>query len=127
MKITKSDVLNNTKGMLQMQLYVVHTKPTGSLEPVMDVMTEHLNFQVRIEQEGIMFAAGPIWADDEETWNGEGMVVIRAKNLAHAHEIASQDPMHACGAREFSIRPWLVNEGGFTLRATFSDSAQKLN
>ena len=123
-KITKHDILEKTPQMLQKQLYVVHTKPTNGMGPVMDNIGPHLEFQVKIEQEGIMFAAGPLWADDEETWEGEGIVVIRADNLAHAKEIAASDPMHASGARDFTVRPWLVNEGGFNLRVTFSDGGR---
>ena len=123
-KITKHDILEKTPQMLQKQLYLVHTKPTNGMGPVMDNIGPHLEFQVKIEQEGIMFAAGPLWADDEETWEGEGIVVIRADNLAHAKEIAASDPMHASGARDFTVRPWLVNEGGFNLRVTFSDGGR---
>ena len=125
-KITKQDILEKTPGMLQKQLYIVHTKPTNGLGPVMENIGPHLEFQVKIEQDGVMFAAGPIWADDEETWEGEGMVVVRAENLAHAREIAASDPMHSSGARSFTVRPWLVNEGGFNLRVTFSDGNRTL-
>ena len=125
-KITKQDILEKTPGMLQKQLYIVHTKPTNGLGPVMENIGPHLEFQVKIEQDGVMFAAGPIWADDEETWEGEGMVVVRAENLAHAREIAASDPMHSSGARIFTVRPWLVNEGGFNLRVTFSDGKRTL-
>ena len=125
-KITKQDILEKTPGMLQKQLYIVHTKPTNGLGPVMENIGPHLEFQVKIEQDGVMFAAGPIWADDEETWEGEGMVVVRAENLAHAREIAASDPMHSSGARSFTVRPWLVNEGGFNLRITFSDGKRTL-
>ena len=125
-KITKQDILEKTPGMLQKQLYIVHTKPTNGLGPVMENIGPHLEFQVKIEQDGVMFAAGPIWADDEETWEGEGMVVVRAENLAHAREIAASDPMHSSGARSFTVRPWLVNEGGFNLRVTFSAGKRTL-
>jgi uncharacterized protein YciI len=125
-KITKQDILEKTPGMLQKQLYIVHTKPTNGLGPVMENIGPHLEFQVKIEQDGVMFAAGPIWADDEETWEGEGMVVVRAENLAHAREIAASDPMHSSGSRSFTVRPWLVNEGGFNLRVTFSDGKRTL-
>lgn len=125
-KITKQDILEKTPGMLQKQLYIVHTKPTNGLGPVMENIGPHLEFQIKIEQDGVMFAAGPIWADDEETWEGEGMVVVRAENLAHAREIAASDPMHSSGARSFTVRPWLVNEGGFNLRVTFSDGKRTL-
>ena len=118
--ITKDDILEASKGMLQKQLFVVFTSPTNGMGPVMENIEEHLNFQVELEQKGIMLGAGPFWADDELTWNGEGMVIIRADNLAHAREIAESDPMHSSGARSFTVRPWLLNEGRITVTVDFS-------
>lgn len=118
--ITKDDILEASKGMLQKQLFVVFTTPTNGMGPVMENIEEHLNFQVSLEQKGIMLGAGPFWADDEHTWNGEGMVIIRADSLEHAREIAASDPMHSSGARGFTVRPWLLNEGRITVEINFS-------
>ncbi len=118
--ITKHDILEASKGMLQKQLYAVFTTPTNGMGPVMENIEEHLKFQVELEQKGIMFGAGPFWADDETTWNGEGMVLIRADSLAHAQEIAATDPMHSSGARSFKVRPWLLNEGRITVTIDYS-------
>jgi hypothetical protein len=49
------------------------------------------------------------------------MFVIRATSLADASRLAALDPMHQCGARSFTIRPWLINEGSLLLRISFSD------
>lgn len=118
--ITKDDILVASNGMLQKQLFVVFTTPVNGMGPVMENIEEHLKFQVSLEQRGIMLGAGPFWADDEHTWNGEGMVIIRADNLTHAKEIAATDPMHASGARSFTVRPWLLNEGRITVQIDFS-------
>ncbi|MGV2977894.1 YciI family protein [Roseibium alexandrii] len=118
--VTKDDILKASAGMLQQQLYVVFTTPTNGLGPVMENIEEHLNFQVDLEQRGIMLGAGPFWADDEHTWNGEGMVIIRANSLDHARQIADTDPMHSSGARSFTVRPWLLNEGRITVEVNFS-------
>lgn len=118
--VTKDDILKASAGMLQKQLYVVFTTPTNGLGPVMENIEEHLNFQVDLEQRGIMLGAGPFWADDEHTWNGEGMVIIRADSLEHARQIAETDPMHSSGARSFTVRPWLLNEGRITVEVNFS-------
>lgn len=118
--ITKDDILKASAGMLQKQLYVVFTSPTNGMGPVMENIEEHLKFQVDLEQRGIMLGAGPFWADDEHTWNGEGMVIIRADSLTHAREIAETDPMHSSGARSFKVRPWLLNEGRVTVEVNFS-------
>ena len=118
--VTKGDILRASAGMLQKQLYVVFTTPTNGLGPVMENIEEHLKFQVELEQRGIMLGAGPFWADDEHTWNGEGMVIIRADSLEHARQIAETDPMHSSGARDFKVRPWLLNEGRITVEVNFS-------
>ena len=119
-QITKHDILEASTGMLQKQLYVVFTTPTNGMGPVMENIEKHLQFQVKLEQDGIMLGAGPFWADDEHNWHGEGMVIIRADSLAHAQEIAATDPMHSSGARSFTIRPWLLNEGRVTMTLDFS-------
>ena len=118
--ITKDNILEASKGMLQKQLYVVFTTPVDGMGPVMENLEEHLQFQVKLEQDGIMLGAGPFWADDDHTWHGEGMVIIRADSLDHAKEIAATDPMHSSGARSFIVRPWLLNEGRVTVQIDFS-------
>ena len=75
-KVTKQDILNASSQMLNKDLYVVFTKPTKGLGPVMENIEEHLKFQVSLEEKGIMFGAGPFWEDNEIDWAGEGMVII---------------------------------------------------
>lgn len=120
------DILDASKGMLQKQLYVVFTKPTRGLGPVLENLKEHLEFQCSLERRGIMFGAGPFWTDDEQEWLGEGMVIIRAASLAEAKRIAAEDPMHKCGARSFVVRPWLLNEGTVTMKITYSDGKREI-
>ena len=126
MKITKDQVLEASSGMLQKQVYVVFSTPTNGIEPVMKNLAAHLEHQCSIERAGVMLAAGPHWTDDERFWDGEGMFVIRARSLEEAREIAAADPMHKCGARSFKVRPWLINEGVFNIRVTFSDGKMVL-
>lgn len=126
-KVTKEQVLEASRGMLQKQVYVVFSTPTNGLEPVIKNLSVHLEHQCAIEREGILMAAGPHWTDDERYWNGEGMFVIRADSLEAARLIAATDPMHVCGARSFMVRPWLINEGVFNLRVTFSDGRMTLS
>ncbi len=125
-KISKHDVLKASEGMLQKQLYVVFTTPENGMGPVMQNIEAHLKFQVELEQKGIMFGAGPLWADNETDWNGEGMVIIRANSLAEAREIAAQDPMHSSGARSFEVRPWLLNEGTLTVKVDYSTGKREI-
>ncbi len=125
-QISAQDVLNASAGCLQKQMYVYFTKPANGLGPVMENLEDHLKFQVELEQKGIMFGAGPFWTDDEERWEGEGMIIIRAESIAEARKIAESDPMHASGARTFTLRPWLLNEGMVTMKVTYSDGGREV-
>lgn len=113
-------VLDASKGMLQKQLFAIFTTPVNGLGPVFANMDEHLKFQIGLEREGVMFAAGPLWTDDGTSWEGEGLVIIRAASREDAIAIAERDPMHKAGARRFRVRPWLINEGSVTVRLDYS-------
>lgn len=114
--IPVGDVMDASRRMLQKQLYAIFTRPVGGLGPILERMEEHLGFQVALEKEGVLFAAGPMWTDAEDAWEGEGLVVVRAGSRAEAIAIAERDPMHKSGAREFTVRPWMINEGSVTVR-----------
>ena len=68
-------------GLLAKKLYVVFTTPVDGLDPIMEVLDEHLAYQNKIQNEGVMFAAGPFSDDTETKWEGDGMVIIRAFSL----------------------------------------------
>ena len=54
-----------SKGVLGMQLYVVLTTPAGDMDAVLAQMGPHLAHQKKLEEQGVMFAAGP-FADDDD-------------------------------------------------------------
>jgi uncharacterized protein YciI len=113
-------------GLLAKRLFVIFTTPTDGIGPIMANLDEHLAYQHKIQEEGIMFGAGPFSDDAEQKWGGEGMVIIRAESLAAAKIIADNDPMHKSGARSYRIRPWLLNEGKITVEMTFSNKGMKI-
>jgi uncharacterized protein YciI len=59
--VSAQDIIEESKrrGYLAKQLYVVFTSPTNGIGPVMENLAAHLEFQEKLEREGIMFAAGP--------------------------------------------------------------------
>jgi hypothetical protein len=63
---------------------------------------------------------GPLADDTEQEWNGEGMFVYRAPSRDDAVKLAEADPMHASGARSFTVRLWMLNEGTFSVRLFYS-------
>jgi uncharacterized protein YciI len=118
--VPSAAVKEASSAMLQKQLYAIFTKPGNGLGAVFAHLEEHLAFQVQLEKDGVMYAAGPMWTDDEEHWEGEGLVVVRAASRAEAVAIAERDPMHKSGARSFHVRPWMINEGSMTVRLDYS-------
>lgn len=114
--------LVRTKGLLAKQLYVIFTTPVGGMETLQAQLPAHLAYQKDLEARGITFGAGP-FADDTETgWSGEGMIIVRAASLAEARAIADADPMHSSGVRTYRVRPWLLNEGSYTVTVRYSEA-----
>lgn len=114
------------KGVLALQLYVVHSTPVNGLDGVRENHLPHLAYQKVLEAKGIMFGAGPLADEAGEYWSGEGFIVIRATSLEQAREIADNDPMHKNGGRSYTIRPWLLNEGCLNVQLTFSDGGRSI-
>ena len=112
----------NTAEMLQKDLYVIFTRPVAPREEIMKMLQQHLERQVELEKQGILFAAGPMEPQDD-TKPRTGMIIIRADSFEHANEIAMGDPFHAAGLREFDIWNWSMNEGSFTVTINYSDKS----
>ena len=115
-----------SRGALAMELYVVNSKPAGDMGLVKATLPAHLAYQKEMEAAGNLFLAGPVSDDTGEQMQAEGMVIYRAENLEAAKQIADHDPMHSTGARTYSIRKWLVNEGSLTLSISLSSQSIKL-
>jgi len=118
------------RGLFAKTLYLVTTEPTGKFAEVFANAEDHLAYQAKLEREGTMVLAGPlgpIGAESTEAWDGVGMFVYRAASLAEATAIAEADPMHSSGARRFTIRKWLLNEGRFNLRVSLASGSLDLS
>lgn len=97
--------------MMTKELYVVFSEPTNGLTPVMENMDDHLAYQTRLHNDGVMFAAGPLASEDGSEYLGHGIFIYHAESMEQAVQIAESDPMHIAGARRFRVVPWLLNEG----------------
>ena len=112
--------LCTANGLLGLRLYAVSSKPTNGLGPILANTAKHLEYQAKLEHDGVMFAAGPLANEDGTEWLGEGLFVYRAESRADACKIAEDDPMHTSGARTFTVREWMVNEGSYSVHVYFS-------
>ena len=122
-KVSAQDIVDLSKGgfLSQAALCGIHNTDKGYQTHHGKLSRNILSFRWRSKnRESCLFAAGPNWTDDEKSWEGDGMVVIRAKSLAEATNIMKRDPMHKSGARKFKIRPWFVNEGTVSVRLNYS-------
>lgn len=109
------------KKFLGKNFFVIVTTPTAPREKLEPLIPAHLANQVRLEKEGVMFAAGPL-TNEDGTRHG-GMFVIRAGSFEEARAIADADPLHKAGLRSYSLRRWTVNEGSYGLRINYSDQS----
>lgn len=107
-------------GMLRKQLWVVVTKAIKPPEEVRKHFKAHLDYQIGIEKQGIMYGAGPCNPAGEDK-AAFGLIIIRAKDEAEARRIADADPMHSSGVRTYELYSWSLNEGRISVTLDFSD------
>ncbi len=119
MAVTNTEL---TRDMLGKDLYVIFTRPVAPREEIMKLLPKHLERQVELEKQGILFAAGPMEAEEADKPR-TGMIIVRADSFEQAREIAMGDPFHAEGLREFEIWNWSMNEGSLTITVNYSDQS----
>ena len=112
------------RGSLALELFVVVSTPAKGPDEVKANLQDHLAYQGEQEQRGTLAFAGPLSDLTGELMEGVGMIVYRAETLVDAQAIADNDPMHLSGARTYTIRRWLINEG--SLRLDIKLSAQSV-
>ncbi len=111
---------------LGLQLYVVLSRATD-LHAVKEHLPSHRSYLAKMEDDDVLFAAGPLWTSDEQSFEGDGLLVYRAANVAAARKIADADPLHSSGARTYEIMPWLLNDGSLNVRVVLSRSIRSVH
>lgn len=108
------------RGALALELYVIRSTPTGDVPLLQATLPDHLAYQAKLEEDGILMLAGPMSDDTGELMQGVGLVVYRAASMEEARVLADADPMHKSGARTYELRKWLVNEGSLNMSVGLS-------
>ena len=108
------------RGSLAMELFVIETAPTGDMDLLKSTLPDHLAYQANMESAGHLVMAGPVSDPTGEEMQGAGMIIYRAKDMDEAHKLAQGDPMHSTGARTFTVKKWLVNEGRLSFTINLS-------
>ena len=115
------------RGALALELYIVESTPKKSPDDVKQCLPAHLEYQRELEQLGILVLAGPLSDLKGDSMEGAGLIVYRAGSMAEAKEFADGDPMHDRGARGYTLRKWLVNEGSVSLNVGLSTGKAQLS
>ena len=110
--------------LLRKELYVITTTNVAPKEKLDEILHEHLEHQIRLEKEGIMFGAGPLFREDGS--RKCGMIVVRAASFEEAHAIADRDPYHSSGMRTYTVDRWTMNEGSYTVTVNYSDQTVRI-
>jgi uncharacterized protein YciI len=108
--------------MLKKKLWVVMSRVVASADDVAKQARPHLEYQIKLERDGIMYGAGPATRPGEAQ-AAFGLIIIRARDEAEARRIADADPMHSSGARKYELYSWSLNEGRINITLNFSNQS----
>ncbi len=104
-----------SRGALAFEVFVVESTATADPASLQETLPAHLDYQKKLESEGILIFAGPLSDVAGEAMSGGGLIIYRAGSLDEARALAEADPMHREGKRSFTLRRWLINEGSLTI------------
>lgn len=116
-----------SRGALAFELYVVESTLVVAPDQMQKTLPDHLAYQKELEQKGALFLAGPLSDGTGQAMSGGGLIIYRAKSLQEAIALAEADPMHAAGARSYTIRKWLINEGSPSFSTALSSQKVSLS
>jgi catechol 2,3-dioxygenase len=107
--------------MINTRLYVGLSRVNmTSPPPPIDVINQHLQWALKLEADGVLFAAGP-FVDDDGKMVGDGLFIVRADSRAHAEAILAQDPIHLGNYRRCTVNGWALHEGKLNVSVNLSD------
>jgi uncharacterized protein YciI len=119
---SKSDELAKIMdGFLALELYVLIIEPLRGPE-IAKGLYEHIQRQIGLEKDGIMFGAGPL-LDEGDVEPNRGMVIIRASSFEEARKIADAEPYFRDGLRTYKLHRWKLNEGSMSFTVNYSDQS----
>ncbi len=115
-----------SRGALAFELFVAVSVPVADPATIKATLPDHLAYIKSLEASGDLVFAGPLSDETGTQMQAMGMLVMRAPTFEAAQALAENDPMHLTGARKFTLRRWLINEGSFSLTVKFAERAVQL-
>ena len=114
------------RGSLAFELFVVISTPVAAPDAVRASLPDHLAYQKTLEQQGSLAFAGPMSDETGTQMQGTGLIIYRAASFDDARTLAEADPMHIAGARSYTLRRWMINEGSLSLSVGLSTQSVRL-
>jgi uncharacterized protein YciI len=103
------------RGSLAFEVFCIVSVPAGDPDLLQRTLPDHLAYQKELESQGVLMFAGPLSDESGENMEGMGMMIYRAPSFEAAQAVADDDPMHKAGARRYSLRRWMINEGNVSI------------
>lgn len=113
--------------MGRVNMFAIFMRPTDkydvSTSEGQALMRQHLQFQLNLEDRGILLAAGPLNlqtpvpvgrprpADPDPIIDASGMYLVAGASREAAESIAASEPFERAGWRTHTVCTWMLNEG----------------
>ena len=124
------EIQNLSKNFLRKKMFVMIRHPLKN-ELAKFHFKDHLNWVIEMEKEGKVFCSGPfVESKATEGRPGSpagGMTIVRAASKEEAIELVNTDPYVINSVVSFEMKEWLVMEGGFNLRVSFSQGSFQID
>ncbi len=117
--------IERLKALMLKKVYFVMRRRIVAPEKLGPVMLDHYNWIIGLEKAGQVFASGPVSTRDGKP--GVGMTIFRAADWDAAEAMAAADPFVLCGAADFTIEQWQLNEGRVTMSYDMSDQTTRFD
>lgn len=119
-----------SKNFLRKRLFVMLRIPS-QINLAQAFFTEHLQWVIDSENRGEIFASGPFVANGRTPGKpgspAGGMTMIRASTFDDAKVIADTDPYIVNDVVKYELKEWLLMEGSFNLKISFSQGTYSLD
>ena len=122
--MTDGEEIERLKARMIMRSFFVMFRTIVDPSKMQPALLAHYRWIIDLEQQGLVFASGPLFA--EEGKPGVGMTIFRVRDEAAAAALGAGDPFVTGGGATFEIRRWQINEGRVTISVDFSDQTYRL-
>lgn len=109
------EILDNS---VKKHLWAAISKLTADPDEVAPYVAAHLEYMVKLEREGRLWASGPFLVPGVIV--GGGLTILRAATEEEARRLMDDEPLIRLGLRSYDLHLWEVREGRITIEVDTS-------